>query len=113
VGEYLQPDSSYLNITYAVMFDRTGRQYGAEIAPDVPVTGPAVNTLRPQPAASDPVVAAATQWLRSRPECGGTGAVTRGPAFGRTPTTADLPGTIAPAARPLPPVSRWFVQPRG
>jgi hypothetical protein len=107
-GTYLQPDSAFLNITAAVMFDRTGRTYGGALAPDVSVataTGPNV-----QIGAADAAVTAALQWLAGRPECGGTGSASGGPLADRRPAGAPsaLPGHVR--ARPdAPPVSRWFL----
>ena len=96
-GIYLLPDSGYLNITATIMFDRTGHLYGGKIQPDEVVTGgPQYNTLTPIPSSSDPVIAAASAWLRQQPACSGaSAAVTLSPS--REPAAAAvLPGVVRP-----------------
>lgn len=101
-GIYLLPDSGYLNITATIMFDRTGHLYGGKIQPDELVTGgPQYETLTPTPSASDPVIAAASAWLRQQPACTGasTAAARLNPS--REPASAPatavaLPGVVRP-----------------
>lgn len=59
-----------LLITTSVYADRTGRRYGAAIAPDV--TLPVV--ARAVPTAEDPVVDAARRWVESQAACERSGA---------------------------------------
>jgi hypothetical protein len=106
VGIYMQPDSAYLNVTAAVMFDRTGKIYGNTIVPDQAIS---TNLPVPQIGVRDGTVDAALAWLASRPECGGPGSVAaqrnRLPSGELAPT---LPGRPSPDARPDR-VSRHFI----
>lgn len=109
VGRYLS-DSAYLNVTYAIMFDRTGKLWGDRIGPDERITAGAIATgsLRPQPSADDPVVNAARTWLAAQPACTGAG-VAPGPAAARGPAPAvALPGVVKAPAEPLDRVSRHW-----
>jgi hypothetical protein len=111
LGIYLKPDSGYLNITYAVWFDRSGKRYGSFIPPD---------TLIPQSRTfadyaniigkRDPAVDAAITWLQARPEC-------RTPAAGTMPRAQRAPmrvSTVSDVVLPAPPSPRTkpFVPPR-
>ena len=110
-GTYLKPDSAFLNITGAIMFDRTGTQYGGTIRPDQAVAGPSARDLRATPSATDPVITAARSWLASRAECGGT-ATARGPELSRTPAEPGaLPGTVKPLAMPADRISPYWWAP--
>ena len=83
-GTYLPPDSAFLNITAAVMFDGNRRVYGDSIAPDQRMTVAAGSIT---PGAEDAVVQAAQAWLLARPECAAS--------------AAELPPALADR-RPLP-----------
>ena len=104
-GTYLEPDSAYLNITYAVMFDRTGKTYGASVAPDQLI--PSDTTSVRSPGARDASTNAALAWLAARPECGGTGAVQAPEARFNS---AAFPQRTARRTRPLN-VSPYFAWP--
>ena len=103
-GIYLKPDSGFLNITATIMFDRTGRLYGGKLQPDQLVTGgpPCLPTrdgcsLTPTPSASDPVIAAASTWLRQQSACTGAPVAAAGLRASREPAShARLPGTVRP-----------------
>jgi hypothetical protein len=96
-GTYLPPDSAFLNITAAVMFDGNRRVYGDSIAPDERIAGAAGSIT---PAVEDATVRAAQTWLLARPECAAAAA--------DLPTLADrsrLPVPTRPGwARMAPPV---------
>jgi len=106
VGIYMVPDSAYLNITAAVMFDRTGKIYGSVINPDKTV---ASNPRVPDVGTRDETVNAALAWLASRPECstGGVIAAQRAPLPSGA-VAENLPGRPSPNARPEL-VSRYFL----
>jgi hypothetical protein len=114
-GIYLRPDSAFLNVTAAVMFDRTGQRWGGKIGPDERIVGAGViaaRDLTPTPQAGDAVLDAARAWMAARPEC--TGAVTtEGPARARAPQgPVTQPGEARPLSVPVDHVSRWLVGPR-
>lgn len=111
-GTYLRPDDGYLNITATIMFDRTGRLYGTKLQPDeLVVTGPAAfkyDQLTPTPRADDPVIAAASAWLRQQRSCTGAPAgLSRAPSDAAPAAVA--PRTLPGRVRPLPDAAR---QPR-
>ena len=94
-GIYLRPDSAYLNITAAVMFDRTGKVYGSTLVPDQRI---ASNVPVPTIGVRDETVNAAITWLQSQPACGGSSV-----QYQRAPRAAEevvLPGHPSPNARP-------------
>jgi hypothetical protein len=107
-GTYLKPDDGYLNITATIMFDRTGRLYGGKLQPDeLVVTGPNAfkyHQLTPEPRPDDPVIAAASAWLRRQPSCTGTpaAAVEPGARLSRAAAPSALPGIV----RELPDAAR-------
>jgi len=114
-GMYLRPDSAFLNVTAAVMFDRTGQLWGGKIGPDERIVGAGVISARdltPTPQAGDAVLTAARAWMAARPEC--TGAVTaEGPARARAPQgPVTQPGEAKPLSVPIDRVSPWLVGPR-
>lgn len=105
-------DSSLLNITGAIDFDRTGQQWGGQIPPVQAVTGPSPSAVRPATSpTSDPVVQAATQWLQTQTACGGTATALRSevpaPAFSVAPgggiVTGRAAATEAPSGEPRRP----------
>lgn len=107
-------DSSYLNITGAIDFDRTGMTWGGSIPPNVAVTGPTPDKVNPATSvSSDPVVLAATQWLQTQSACGGTVVASRSqvpaPLFSIAPTTVGPRTSTAPSGRPLRRPSKFFV----
>jgi hypothetical protein len=105
-GEYLPPDSAYLNITAAVMFDRTGKVYGDVIPPDQRIPLAPTDTVVRSPGLRDAATTAALQWLATRPECGGTGSIQDmlpKPRF----NAGAFPQQTGPRTRPLN-VSRYF-----
>jgi carboxyl-terminal processing protease len=105
-GIYLRPDSAYLNITSAVMFDRTGKIYGSKIVPDQQTTFPSPLTI----GARDETVNAAIAWLQAQPSCAGSSVdLDRAP---RAVENAVLPGKPSPNARPDL-VSRYFLRQTG
>jgi carboxyl-terminal processing protease len=104
-GTYLPPDSAYLNITAAVMFDRTGKTYGDVITPDQLI--PSDTTVVNPPGRRDLSTNAALAWLASRPECGGT-ATSQALAPSAHFNAAAMPQRTAPRTRPLS-VSPYFV----
>ncbi|AHG91590.1 peptidase S41 [Gemmatirosa kalamazoonensis] len=103
-GEYLPPDSAYLNITAAIMFDRTGKLYGNAITPDQVI--PSDTTYNRSPGARDLSTTAALNWLATRPECGGTGSTQDLPALRANPDA--FPQSTGPRTRPLN-VSPYFL----
>ena len=58
-------DGALLNLTTAVMADRTGRVYGGRLVPDEPVPA----SGRPVPGEVDATVEAARRWLAAQPAC--------------------------------------------
>jgi hypothetical protein len=113
---YEYSDGGYLQITAAVMFDRTGQRYGWKIAADERVvTADTIRAglLQPEPRADDPVLNAARRWLAGRAEC--SGALTaEAPARSRAPIApVAQPGEAKPIAVPLHRVSRFLATPLG
>jgi len=102
-GEYLPPDSAYLNITAAVMFDRSGKVYGDVIAPDQVI--PSDTTQVNHPGTLDLSMNAAITWLKSRVECGGTVSTDRSALPGMQRNTFQQ--SAAPRTKPLN-VSPYF-----
>ncbi|MDF1504249.1 S41 family peptidase [Roseisolibacter sp. H3M3-2] len=89
-GTYLRPDSAFLNITAAVMFDGNRRVYGDSLAPDERIAAPAGSVT---PGAEDATVQAAQAWLLARPECAAT--------------AADRPATADRSPLPAPGRAGW------
>jgi carboxyl-terminal processing protease len=105
-GEYLPPDSAYLNITAALMFDRTGKVYGDVIVPDQVI--PSDTTQVHTPGTKDLSTTAALSWLASRPECGGSAS----DLLPRARFNAEaFPQHTAPRTTPLN-VSPYFITSR-
>lgn len=106
-GIYMQPDSAYLNITFATMFDRTGKRYGDVLVPDQRI--PQDQQRAPAPGVRDAAVDAALAWLASRPECGGTGVSAQRAPLPSGALAAELPGHPSPNAHPER-VARHFMR---
>jgi len=105
-GEYLPPDSAYLNITAALMFDRTGKVYGDVIQPDQVI--PSDTTQVFKPGTKDLSTTAAINWLATRPECGGSAS----DLLPRARFNAEaFPQHTAPRTKPLN-VSPYFITSR-
>jgi carboxyl-terminal processing protease len=98
-------DTASMQITAALMFDRERRTFeNYIIPPDEPVAGPTITTAYVPGAATDPVIDAATAWLRSQAAC--TAATVEMPAArGAAGSEAGwvTPRTV-PGARPA---SEW------
>ncbi len=107
-GVYLPPDSAFLNITAAVMFDGNRRVYGDSIAADERIAGPGQS----DPNVQDVVYRAAEQWLLARPECVNAADL---PALARIPSATPATGPAfarqAPSASELRPGQRLPVSP--
>lgn len=113
---YTFSDGGYLQVTAAVMFDRTGQRYGWKIGADERIVSPdtiAAGALQPEPRADDPVVNAARRWLAGRAECT-AGTAAEAPARSRAPLAPVVqPGEAKPIAVPLDRVSRYLGAPAG
>ncbi|MGZ8490843.1 MAG: S41 family peptidase [Gemmatirosa sp.] len=107
-GVYLPPDSAFLNITAAVMFDGNRRVYGDSIAADERIAGPGQSN----PNVEDAVYLAAQTWLLARPECVNAPDL---PALARIPSATPATGPAfarqAPSAAELRPGQRLPVSP--
>jgi carboxyl-terminal processing protease len=117
LGIYLRPDSGFLNITYAVWFDRTGKRYGSSIAPDSLI--PQSRTFAEYSniiGKRDAAVDAAVTWLQARPECkAGAGLAPVAARAQRLPASGIddvvLPAPPSPRTRPFQKPN--FVRARG
>jgi carboxyl-terminal processing protease len=102
-GEYLPPDSAFLNVTAALMFDRTGKVYGSVVTPDQVIPSD-TNTVR-APGARDLSTTAALSWLATQSACGGS-ATTAAP--NARLNESAFPQQTGPRTRPLN-VSPYFL----
>ena len=110
-GIYLRPDSAFLNVTAAIMFDGNRKIYGDAIPVDQAVAGPTTsNPSAPASGVEDPVVQAAQAWLLARPECQNAPDL---PFLANRIPTTTRPGFArqAPAADELQPGQRIPVSP--
>jgi hypothetical protein len=78
-GEYLPPDSAFLNVTAALMFDRTGKIYCGVVNPDQVIPLAPTDSVVRSPGARDAATTAALAWLATQPACSGASAVQEPP----------------------------------
>jgi carboxyl-terminal processing protease len=98
-------DTASLQVTAALMFDRERRTFENYTIPvDQPVAGPAMTTAYVPGAATDPVIEAATTWLRSQAACGTASAQSPAVRGGGEAGGGWLAPRPVPGARPA---SEW------
>lgn len=103
-------DGGFLNITAAVMMDRTGNMYGSSLQPDQRVVGTSFRSLLPAQAGSSPdaVVQAAVAWLNTQQSCGGTATAVARPAYTRDASGRTPVGPAIRLQKPAPVSRLWM-----